>query len=63
MGHRNVSEVGEEVKNLQLTSKIALGATFFLTYQYQTVHCYGSVRYILSHLNLSRISVNPAVKL
>jgi len=38
MGHRNVSEVGEEVKNLQFTLTTSLGATFFLTYQYQTVH-------------------------
>jgi len=48
MGHRNVSEVGEEVKSLQLTSTIPLGATFFLTYQYQTVHCYMSAGYVLS---------------
>lgn len=39
MGHENVSEGGEEVKNLQLTSTISLGAIFFLTYHYRSVHC------------------------
>jgi hypothetical protein len=62
MGHRNVSEVGEEVKNLQLTSTISLGANIF-SHLSVSVHCYMSVGYVLSHLNLSNTSVNPAVKL